>query len=412
MKFSSTIYGRLKSRLRTRYQKDIQLVFKKNKANSSSLITPWLQEHKSEIKNYSTFNWFFLKQIKTYLKLKELQPHLSAGDDFGEKEDTVFEIWNQSEFAEEFLKSLNKGLSISKATQKTLQSLDKHLVILGERQLLHSNKVNPSYRPQNSLGEITHHKKVSRLLKTTMHLDGLDLDLMTPTFKEMKDFSHKIEIALKVIRKHSPSSWERFKNFTQLIIPIKQMELVSYSHQELPGVSMINLYDRDFVDLMDDLLHENGHHHLNYYLNLGKLIDEPKENIYYSPWRQTLRPLRGIYHAYFTFFWAFKLFSDIANAKEIDSIFYLFNESQKEKIYWRAVEEFWMLDYSYNDLVWAKRQGLINETGWDLVNEQRKELLKFKKKIPLWEKKLKAHKSELKNLKATLKRAKNEFKIS
>ncbi len=96
----------------------------------------------------------------------------------------------------------------------------------------------------------------------------------------------------------------------------------------------------------------------------------------------------------------------MANAKELDSIWYLFNEKEKEKIYWRAVEEFWMLDFTYRDLVKAKNEGLINKTGWELIQSQKKQLDRFKKKIPVWEKKLKKHKKDLKDLKKTL--AKNK----
>lgn len=173
---------------------------------------------------------------------------------------------------------------------------------------------------------------------------------------------------------------------------------------------MINLYDRDFVDLIDDLLHENGHHHLNYYLNLGKLIEGTSDCIYYSPWRRTLRPLRGVYHAYFTFFWAFELFSSLASAKEVDSIFYIFGPKEKEKIYWRVVEEYWMLDYTFKDLQWAKNRGLISKVGWKFIQEQRKTLLKHKKKIGSWEKKLKAHRPQLRELKKTLKGAEKLYR--
>jgi hypothetical protein len=172
---------------------------------------------------------------------------------------------------------------------------------------------------------------------------------------------------------------------------------------------MINLYHRDFVDLMDDLLHENGHHHMNHYLNLGNLIEEPIDNIYYSPWRRTLRPLRGIFHAYFTFFWAFKLFIDLSKAKEIDSIYYLFSEEEKEKIHWKAIEEFHMLNFTFQDLKWARKNGLIHDAGWELILEQQKEVRRFQKFIPVIEKKLRHHKKELIDLKKTLKTSKEKF---
>lgn len=343
--------------------------------------------------------------------LNQQEPELGKKD-FGPREEEVFEKWNNSEFAAEFLKSLNAGKYLGKASMDALKVMDKHLVTFGERHILKNDKLSPAYRIQTSLGEYKKNDKVLRLLETTLHLEGKDLRLMTSTIKEMKTFSHRIEVALKIIKKFSPTSWERFIAFTEVIVPIRQKEFVSYSHQDLPGYSMINLYHRDFVDLMDDLLHENGHHHLNYYLNLGTLIDEPVDNIYYSPWRRTLRPLRGVYHAYFTFFWAFKLFADLARAKEVDSIFYLFSPSEKEKIFWRAVEEFHMLNFTFQELKWARKQGLIRDNGWDLISEQNKELMKFKKLIPLWEKKLKHHKTELKELKVTLKKAHKDYSKS
>jgi hypothetical protein len=170
---------------------------------------------------------------------------------------------------------------------------------------------------------------------------------------------------------------------------------------------MINLYHRDFVDLMDDLLHENGHHHLNYYLNVSHLIEEPIESIYYSPWRRTLRPLRGIYHAYFTFFWAFKLFSDLLKSQEADSIF---NSYEKEKMIWRAVEEYYMLSFTFEDLKWAKNNGLIHKKGWELVAEQKILIDQKKNDIKKLEKKLNFYKDDLNNLKSALRKAKKDFK--
>lgn len=408
MNFNSSKYSQLKSRLKSKYQKNLLSTIKAMKKLPAREINLWVLENKDEFKTFSTLNWQFLSQLQLFNFFNQQDPLLGKND-FGPVEEKVFEKWNNSEFADQFLKSLNRGNFLGKASMQTLSVLDKHLVTFGERHILKTKKISKSYRVQTSLGEIQKNKQIIRLLETTLHLEGKELRLMTSSLKEMKDFSHKIEIALKVIKKHSPSSWERFVAFTELIVPIKQPELVSYSHQDLPGYSMINLYHRDFVDLMDDLLHENGHHHLNYYLNLGKLIDEPIDNIYYSPWRRTLRPLRGVYHAYFTFFWAFKLFADLSKSKELDSIWYLFSPGEKEKIYWRAVEEFHMLNFTFQELKWARKNGLIHQTGWKLIDEQQKELRKFKRLIPVWEKKLKIHRKDLLDLKKTLKNAEKDF---
>jgi hypothetical protein len=413
MIFSNQQYRKLQKRLARKYHSRINLTDKNLGNFPQAKISRWFQRHHDEIHHFTPLHWYFLQQLEKYLFLSKNQPQLkSSSTELTEEEDAIFDQWNQSEFAGIFLKNLNLGHSVGKASQLTLKKFDEHLITLGERYLLKSNKAGSFYLPQTSLGDVEQNKKVSRLLETTLHLDGKDLKLMTRTLKEMKLFSQRIEVALKVIRKHSPTSWEQFSQFTQTIIPIKNPELVSYSHQELPGHSMINLYHRDFVDLMDDLLHENGHHHLNYYLNLDHLIDEPADCIYYSPWRRTLRPLRGIYHAYFTFFWAFKLFSDLARAKEMDSIWYVFSSKEKEKILWRAVEEYWMLEYTFEDLKRARKQGLISDLGWELVKEQQQSLKKQKNRIQQWEKLLKIHKKDLLQLKKELASARKSYKLN
>lgn len=411
MSFSPKKYSTLKRRLQQKYDRDLQSTLKFFKSRPKTELSQWLKEHEAYLHGYTPVKWYFLKQLRTYLEFTQAIPKLSSDpESFTADDDVAFERWNQSEFADVFLKSLNRGKGMKVATELTLTQLGQHLQTLGARSLLREDAQSAAYRIQGSLGEVKKGKRAGRLLETTLHFEGKDLGLMTKSLKEMKNFSQRIELALKVIRKHSPDSWERFRAFTEVIIPISQTEFVSYSHQELPGHSMINLYDRDFVDLMDDLLHENGHHHLNYYLNLGKVIDEPQDCIYYSPWRRTLRPLRGIYHAYFTFFWAFELFSSLAQAKDMDSIYYVFGPKEKEKILWRAVEEYWMLHYTFQDLKRAKNQGLITDTGWKLVSEQQQRLLRAKKKIALWEKSLKAHRASLRELKATLKSAEKLYR--
>jgi hypothetical protein len=412
MHFSLSTYSRLKSRIRLRYKSRYQATLKHLKQYPQSKTAKWMRDNHVEFRDFTPQRWFYLQQVENLLFFFDHNADLENTDIFTDQEDQVFEKWNKSEFADIFLKYLNKRIPFKKASASTAKIFDEHLVSLGNLHLLKTNVKSKNYRVQPSLGDIKKKNGVSKLLETTLHLDGKELVLLTSTLNDMKAFSTRIEVASKIIKHFSPDSWVRFSAFTEIVIPIKQEELVSYSHQELPGTSMINLFHRDFVDLLDDLLHENGHHHLNYYLNLDELIQEPVDCIYYSPWRRTLRPLRGIYHAYFTFFWAFKLFSDMAKSKELDSIWYLFSDLEKEKITWRAVEEYWMLDYSFGDLQMARKQGLITKVGWDLILEQRKYLLKFKLKITSMERSLKKYKSDLKNLKKTLTEAKKKYRLN
>ena len=102
----------------------------------------------------------------------------------------------------------------------------------------------------------------------------------------------------------------------------------------------------------------------------------------------------------------------MASAKEVDSIWYLFSTEEKEKILWRAVEEYWMLDYTFTDLQWARKQGLISDLGWDLIKEQRAKVFKLRNKISILEKSLKKYKTELRDLKKELTYARKHYKKS
>ncbi|THJ21452.1 MAG: hypothetical protein CAF45_011505 [Nitrospira sp. CG24E] len=105
-----------------------------------------------------------------------------------------------------------------------------------------------------------------------------------------------------IIREVWPEGQEILALLTARIIPLKAKGVVSFSYRHRPGLSFINCFDRDDLDLIDDLIHENSHHHLNLLLRKQILFHgDRNQQIFYSPWRRSLRPLRGILHAAFTF---------------------------------------------------------------------------------------------------------------
>jgi hypothetical protein len=112
----------------------------------------------------------------------------------------------------------------------------------------------------------------------------------------------RLERAWTIIQEAWPEGHEVLALLTARIIPLKAKGVVSFSYRHRPGLSFINCFDRDNLDLIDDVIHENSHHHLN--LLLRKQIfyhGDHNQQIFYSPWRRSLRPLRGILHAAFTF---------------------------------------------------------------------------------------------------------------
>jgi HEXXH motif-containing protein len=127
------------------------------------------------------------------------------------------------------------------------------------------------------------------------------------------DQVRRINQAWTIIKEAWPEGQEVLALLTTRIIPLKAKGVVSFSYRHRPGLSFINCFDRDSLDLIDDVIHENSHHHLN--LLLRKYVmyhGDRNQQIFYSPWRRSLRPLRGILHAAFTFTMGAMLFERLS----------------------------------------------------------------------------------------------------
>jgi hypothetical protein len=96
---------------------------------------------------------------------------------------------------------------------------------------------------------------------------------------------------------------------TRVVVPLVERGTVSFSLPDRPGVSYINVWNKSLVDLADDLVHETAHHLLHGLEELSRLDRDDGEPRYWSPWRRSLRPLRGILHAAYTFAWRAELLS-------------------------------------------------------------------------------------------------------
>lgn len=179
------------------------------------------------------------------------------------------------------------------------------------------------------------------------------------------DLKNKAEKALETIQEYAPNCYGLLRQYSEKVILVKEENVVSYSMQNLPKYSFINIFDRDDIDLIDDFIHENGHHILNSILCSSELIIEDDEKIFYSPWRRSLRPIRGIYHAYCTFYWALELFSEM-----YDNNFFLntdYSGDEKLKLIHRIYEEFLFLVETEPVLTYAHQLGKITETGWQII---------------------------------------------
>jgi HEXXH motif-containing protein len=173
-----------------------------------------------------------------------------------------------------------------------------------------------------------------------------------------------------------PEGHEVLALLTSRIVPLKARGVVSFSYRHRPGLSFINCFDRDNLDLIDDLIHENSHHHLN--LLLRKYVmyhGDHNQQIFYSPWRRSLRPLRGILHATFTFTMGAMLFERLSSwasgrggAARWKKAGLTRRDLQRARF--RCLEEVESVRYSLQDLHYADHHlGWLTGSGRRLVGQ-------------------------------------------
>ncbi len=132
--------------------------------------------------------------------------------------------------------------------------------------------------------------------------------------RRSEQVARRLGLALEVVDTAWPEAGAEIRNRTRLILPLDEPGLVSYSLLHRPGVTFINLRGKTLVDLADDLLHETAHHRLHAVEDATPLFPlRPRDDdmLYWSPWRRAQRPVRGIYHAAYTFSFRAELFRRI-----------------------------------------------------------------------------------------------------
>jgi hypothetical protein len=390
---------------------------------------------------YSPLKFYWLNLVDNIVYVIQLHEELLEEndietDELTELEDELFSFWNASELTESFLNFLNEGAPVIEASNSLLPLLENQIISFYVLHLsLYQQEFDDALMYQTIpelgdsekkiyLGDTHQFIKLSKKPDTfpalpVLHISPdqkiisievlnkpikFQIENASPSLlvdehklfvlpncelgeKKLEEFKKNITKALSNIKKSSPYLHTTFKSFTHTIVPVNEKGIVSYSIQSLPGYSSINMFDRDQIDLMDDLLHENGHHYLNTFLNHQDLINEDDEKIYYSPWRKALRPIRGIYHATFTFFWALELFYNLDQASEKKVL--LFTKEEKIKIKFRFLEEFYMLDYCRTDLAHAYKNKRVTREGNQLVTMIYDKILNYKKDTAIVLEKLK-----------------------
>lgn len=388
--------------------------------NEIDLSHPYLDEYFSttlaqeiqankDISNYSAKKFYWLNQVEGLIYLIGLCEEYEESEAEYEKaevEEEIFFFWDSSEHSKVFLDYLQEGSTTWEATQEMIPLLENQILayyfVQVKAQYNGSHKLIYTVVPEIGestirlyLGEDNKIVDISSLkIKTfpslliekidseVIVIEGEALEIQNSNETKINEtlslhpncelglekkieFAEKINSALDIIENFSPKCFLAFENFTKVIVPVNEKNVVSYSMQSLPEFSCLNTFDRDFVDLIDDLIHENGHHVLNSILNFQSLMNEDDDKIYYSPWRRALRPVRGIYHAVFTFYWALELFSNLfENLEQIEVL----EEDEQNKIAFRVCEEFLMLSYCQVDIEHAFKLDKVTPEGKELID--------------------------------------------
>ena len=184
----------------------------------------------------------------------------------------------------------------------------------------------------------------------------------------------RIRRAWETIHAAWPEGHEVLALLTSRIVPLKARGVVSFSYRHRPGLSFINCFERDNLDLIDDLIHENSHHHLNLLLRKHVMYrGDHNQKIFYSPWRRSLRPLRGILHASFTFTMGAILFERLSTWGERHEASWREAGLTKRDLVrarFRCLEEVESVRYSLQDLHYADHHlGWLTGSGRRMVGQ-------------------------------------------
>jgi len=135
--------------------------------------------------------------------------------------------------------------------------------------------------------------------------EGEPLRLLPPSFQS-EQTSLTAE-ALELIHRHCPKTFEHFREVIRLIA-LKPSEIGDYSnisHSDLPGSFVVSVANDPYM-MADFFIHEFYHNRFFFVEELGAFFSHERDNLmtrsdYYSPFREDLRPLHGVFHGLYVY---------------------------------------------------------------------------------------------------------------
>ncbi|MDX1957154.1 MAG: HEXXH motif-containing putative peptide modification protein [Leptospiraceae bacterium] len=328
-------------------------------------------------------NWLVSFSEKEFFLdcLEELGTRKSLGENF--LDEIIFllkETYGDEEFRFGFLEDIPKDRSIIESTLKEFYlSSEKNLI-----------QLNSDYLKGNF-------QSYKHYLKSPSE-SGLDLKFSLK--KTPKKKIQELELAMENLEILWKEGFELFKLFTSKINLVRSQNLVSYSHFTEFGISYLNALDRNFLDLIDDLIHENSHHHLNLLIKKYPIFKKmDRDEKFYSPWRESYRSIYAIFHAVFTFTYGSILFFQIFNSPNFK--YSRLTTIDLKRSGFRFLEESIMNEFSLIDLKensnkftkegneiidyldsWNKNSKVyVNEIYKSITNNDKKKIKNLKKRL-------------------------------
>ncbi len=156
------------------------------------------------------------------------------------------------------------------------------------------------------------------------------LTFTDPVLAASLDFQQEhaglVRQTLEKIQRYSPRN---YKQFTEMIryIALKNMKTGDYtnlSHSELPGTFVASMVNNPYM-LAETFIHELHHNRLFFVEEKGPFFGTEKVhplNVleFYSPWRNDLRSLHGIFHAVYVYIPVTEYWLSIIGADDTDEM--------------------------------------------------------------------------------------------
>lgn len=155
---------------------------------------------------------------------------------------------------------------------------------------------------------VTHQDCQIKLQSSTFNLLGVEdgKSVVKAGIDFQKQHSVVVKEALTLLENYHPRTFGQIRDFLQ-IIAFKPKQASTYnnlSHSDLPG-SLICSSVKNAYELADTLIHEFHHNRLFFIEEFSSLLmdtdSQNNQEIYYSPWRNDLRPIKGLFHAVYVY---------------------------------------------------------------------------------------------------------------